>query len=375
MNFNHSVEQINIEAQVQAICDQYCTDAHEAELDKTGCFPHDVFQALAQNGLLAIWPTAAKGSGFLAGCTLNETLSRHSSIASSIAFVNGICGAMLAAGGGNIAGVLLEKLQTGNINLAFALTENTSGSDPRNISTTGTPEGSDFIIDGHKKFTTGAREADYILTVVRTGDSETAGPGMSILAIQRDSPGIIVTPMNKIAGNAHASCEIQFNRVRVPQENLIGKENGALKILFLGSLVERLAVAASMLGCVKQAIDHIVSYLAERKSGGKSVSSHAVIKHQLADLITRYNAMRLMVYHAAWKADSGQDAVAEINMAKNFSVETGHQIVTEALRLAGGNSYLQEAYLYRLWRESTLGFYAGGTSEIIQNTIAKSLNL
>jgi acyl-CoA dehydrogenase len=373
MDFSLSPRQSEIRTLVEGIAARNCTEALEHARDLSGAFPRELYHELAQTGLLTLWKEAAAGQGMLDGCVLSEAMGRFSATGSSLIFVSGISAALITRGGSPIADRLLSGLQSGSLKLAFGLTESSAGSDANALATVAVRDGSDYLVNGGKRYTTGAHEADYILAVVRTTESSGLRPGLSILAVPTSASGVQVTPLNKIGGNAHASCTVRFDQVRVPADHLIGREDNAWNVLYLGALIERMAVAASAVGMAQRAYDEAVSYLKERHSGGRAVTSYQTIQHQLVDLAMRIQAMRSTAYYAAWFADTGADATAEINMAKVFCVEGAAQVITEAFRLCGGVSYLADSMLYRLWREASLGYFAGGTIEIARNAAARRL--
>jgi acyl-CoA dehydrogenase len=373
MDFSLSPRQIEIQNLVEGIAARNCTEAIEHARDLSGAFPEELYAELARTGLLTLWMEAATGQGMLDGCVLSETMGRFSATGSSLIFVSGISAALIARGGSPIANRLLSGLQSGSLKLAFGLTESSAGSDANALATVAARDGSVYLVNGEKRYTTGAREADYILTVVRTTEGSGQRPGLSILAVPTAADGIAVSPLDKIGGNAHASCTVRFDQVRVPADHLIGLEDNAWSVLYLGALIERMAVAASAVGMAQRAYDEAVRYLSERHSGGQAVTGYQAIQHQLVDLAMRIQAMRSTAYYAAWFADTGADATAEINMAKIFCVEGSAHVITEALRLCGGVSYLTDSVLYRLWREASLGYFAGGTTEIARNAAARRL--
>ncbi|NJO31751.1 MAG: acyl-CoA/acyl-ACP dehydrogenase [Rhodospirillales bacterium] len=373
MNFAPTPRQLEIRSLVDDIAARHCTEAQEQERDTTGSFPAGLYAELAQTRLLTLWKEAAAGAGMLNGCVLSEAMGRHSATGSSLIFVSGISAALIARGGSPIANMLLDGLEAGSLKLAFGLTECSAGSDASALSTTAVRDGSDYLIEGEKRYTTGARDADYILAVVRTGEPSGLRPGLSIVAVPTAASGVHITPLDKIAGNGHASCTVRFDQVRVSAEHLIGREDNAWSVLYLGAMIERMAVAASAVGMAQRAYDEAVNYLSQRHSGGHAVTGYQAIQHQLVDLAMQIQAMRSTAYYAAWFADNGTDATAEINMAKVFCVEGAAQVITEAFRLCGGVSYLADSVLYRLWREASLGYFAGGTTEIARNAAARRL--
>ncbi len=373
MDFAPTQRQQDIRQLVGEIAARHCAEPQERARDLSGEFPDGLYTELAQAGLLTLWKQAAAGKGMLDGCILSEAMGQHSATGSSLIFVSGISAALIARGGSPIAGELLKGLESGALKLAFGLTENSAGSDANALTTKATRDGGDYLVNGEKRYTTGARDADYILAVVRTTEQSGQRPGLSILAVPTKSAGLHIAPMDKIAGNSHASCTVRFDQVRVPADHLIGQEDNAWSVLYLGALIERMAVAASAVGMAQRAYDEAVRYLSGRESGGRIVTGYQTIQHHLVDLAMRIQAMRSSAYYAAWFADTGADATAEINMAKIFCVEGAAHVITEAFRLCGGVSYLADSVLYRLWREASLGYFAGGTTEIARNAAARRL--
>jgi alkylation response protein AidB-like acyl-CoA dehydrogenase len=375
MDFTPTDSQREIRAKVQAIAADHCSDEQERTRDLDGCFPDGLYRDLARSGLLTLWRHPASGTGMLDGCVLSEALGEVSATASSLIFVSGISAALITRGGSPIADTLLAGLETGDIKLAFGLTESSAGSDANALGSYAEAVGANFVINGEKRYTTGAREADFILAVCRTGDRSRARPGLSIIAVPGSSKGLTVEPLNKIAGNAHASCSVRLDNVTVPVEHLIGQEDNAWSVLYLGALIERMAVAASAVGMAQRAFDEAVLYLRDRHSGGQAVTSYQAVQHQLVDMAMQIQAMRSTAYFAAWRFDAGEDASAAINMAKVFCVETAGKVITEAFRLCGGISYLADSTLFRLWREASLGYFAGGTTEIARNAAVRGLGI
>jgi alkylation response protein AidB-like acyl-CoA dehydrogenase len=375
MDFTPTDKQRDIRDAVKAIAARHCSDEQERLRDADGHFPEDLYRDLAQSGLLTLWQHPASGRGMLDGCVLSEALGEASATASSLIFVSGISAALITRGGSSVAATLVSGLEAGNIKLAFGLTESSAGSDANALGTYAETVGGNFVINGEKRYTTGAREADFILAVVRTGDRTRARPGLSIIAVPGSSKGLRVEPLNKIGGNAHASCSVLLDNVTVPVENLIGQEDNAWSVLYLGALIERMAVAASAVGMAQRAYDEAVLYLRDRHSGGQAVTSYQAVQHQLVDMAMQIQAMRSTAYFAAWRFDAGEDASAAINMAKVFCVETSGNVITQAFRLCGGVSYLADSTLFRLWREASLGYFAGGTTEIARNAAARGLGI
>lgn len=193
--------------------------------------------------------------------------------------------------------------------------------------------------------------------------------------VPRPSPGLHIEPLDKIAGNSVPSCRVIYDGVTVGLQGLLGERDRAWGHLMVGAGFERVLVAASCLGRATIVLEELLQFVRERKQFGRPIGDFQAIQHQLADIATDIEAMRWLVYHAAWRMDRGQPPVREISMAKLFCAERLNEIVNRGMRLLGGRAYLREHGMERHLRESFLGLYAGGTVEIQRNLIARQLGL
>lgn len=373
MDFSQTTQQQELLQIVQAITQVHCTEEQEADRDISPAFPAELFQALAKAGTLNLWATAIRGGGFLNACLVGEALSLKSSTASNLYSINGACAAMMAFAGGELSQALLASLGEGKAMFSFALTEATGGSDISENSATATLDGDEFVINGEKLFTTGAKDASHIVTALRTDPTGSPRRGTSLIIIPRPAEGLKERVLDKVAGNSVATCRLSFNNVRVKNSHLLGDLNNAWPILGVGAQVERLIVASAAIGLAQRAYDEVKRYLETREQSGKMIAEHQSIRHQFADMATQIEAMRWMTYRAAWMADQRMPCQTEVNMAKCFATEQSNLVVNQAMRLAGGRSYLLGDVLNRTWREASLCYFAGGTGELQRDAIAQSL--
>jgi alkylation response protein AidB-like acyl-CoA dehydrogenase len=379
MDFHFSAEQSALRDHVSRFCEEHCTEAQEARRDREPEYPSALHQALADAGILGYClPEACggRGGGTVELCIINEELARFSTSATNILFINGICGALIALGGNPAQKELyLSGIAEGRLRFAFALTEPEAGSDAAGIQLRAVNDGEGFVLNGTKLYTTGAADADFILTVARTSMDGKASRGTSLLIVPRKSAGLAVTALDKIASNDVASCQVEYRDVRVGRDACLGGESQGWSLLMLGGGLERLSVAASCVGLGRAALAETFAHVSARKQFGQPIGQFQAVQHQIANMATRIEAMRLMTYSAAWKVAQGLPAIKEVSMAKVFASEGINEIVTFGMRLLGAKSYLADTPMPRRLRESMLALYAGGTSEIQRNIIAKSLGL
>lgn len=334
-----------------------------------------VRRELAAAHVFDLWTQPPGEHYLLEAAEVARALAYEGGTAAELYFINGVCGAMMAGSGNPAFQPYLEALRAGEASYAFALTEPEAGSDAAGIQTQARREGGDYVINGRKKYTTGAMLAHRIMVVARTEPDGKAKSGTSLILVPNDAKGLTVTPMTKSTGNAIATCELEFDNVRVPVEERVGEENAAWPSLQLGGLLERLVVASNAVGIAQRAYDALTAWLSEREQFGQPVGQFQVVRHKVVDLAAAIEAMRWLPVRAAWMADRGENAIAQINLAKLFCVEQGHRVLTDAFRLAGGRSYLKDDVFNRAWREGALGFFAGGTLEIQRETAARAMRL
>lgn len=201
--------------------------------------------------------------------------------------------------------------------------------------------------------------------VTRTDHDAKHSQAMSVFLVPRQSDGLTITPMAKVADNAYASCELRLEFVRVEDDLLLGGERGlnrAWSSLRLTGGMERLCVAASCLGLSRAILEDALAHAHERRQFGQPIGQ--AIQHRLVDMAIAVESLHWLTYAAAWKADQGQDAGKEISIAKSFAAESVNKLVLDGMRILGGEGFLSETRMARYQREALLSLYAGGTTEI-----------
>ena len=352
--------------------------------DRDNHFPRDVFAKLCALGVAGLTvPEEYGGAGrdITATIMVIEELSRRS-MAVAVPFIMCAC-----YGGMNIDEVgsteqkaaLLPKLAAGELLFSYGITEPDAGSDVASVRTTARREGNGgtVVINGAKRFCTGANIADYIYAVVRSDSDAPRYKNISIVLIPTDAPGITVEHQNAMGMKGAATCDVTFEDVEVPAENIISGEegwnNGWGKIVGPGLDVEKIEVAAMALGVASAALDDAWDYAQERRQFGKPVSAFQSIRHMLATMATEIHAARLMVYHASRLRDAGEPYQMEGSMAKLFASEMAMRACDKALQMHGGYGYTKEYPVERMYRDVKLCEIGEGTSEIQRLIIARNL--
>ncbi|MGB7594894.1 MAG: acyl-CoA dehydrogenase [Erysipelotrichaceae bacterium] len=267
----------------------------------------------------------------------------------------------------------LPKLNRGEWLGAFGLTEPNAGTDAAGQQTVAVKDKDDYIINGSKIFITNAGYADVYIIFAMTDKSQ-GTRGISAFIMEKDTPGFTVGKKEKKMGiRGSSTCELIFNHVRVPKENLLGNEGMGFKIA-MGTLDGgRIGIAAQALGIAQGAIDESIAYVKQRKQFGKPIAAFQNTQFVLADMQTRTEAARLLVYRAALAKDSGKPYSTEAAMAKLYASETAMEVTTKAVQLFGGYGYTRDYPVERMMRDAKITEIYEGTSEVQRMVIAGTL--
>src|SRR5262245_47631738 len=269
----------------------------------------------------------------------------------------------------------LPIMATGEKRGAICLSEPHAGTDLQAIRTTAERRGDDYYINGSKMWITNARRAELMLIMVKTDrDAKPAYTGISAF-IGEKGPGVTVSrDIDKLGYKSLETCELLFEDFRVPAENLIGgREGEGFKHVMTGLESERINVAARGLGIARASFEEAIKYSQQRQTFGKPICEHQAIQLKLADMATKIEASRLLVYAAAEKKDRGERCDLEAGMAKLFATETAQECSLESMRIFGGNGYAKDFPVERYYRDAPLLIIGGGTNELQRLVIARNL--
>jgi acyl-CoA dehydrogenase len=250
-----------------------------------------------------------------------------------------------------------------------------AGADPRNHAGAGADPrsgaGDRYIVNGSKTYITSGVRADFVTTAVRTGDGE-----ISLLVIDKSAPGFTVTRrLEKLGWHCSDTAELSFVDTPVPAANLVGPEGTGFLQLMRHFASERISLAVQAYATAQRCLDLTLAWTKERTTFGRPLSSRQVIRHRLAEMARRVDVARTYVRHAAMRVASGEPLVTEVAMAKNTAVEACDYVVDQAVQLHGGFGYLRDAEVERHYRDARIMGIGGGTTEIMNEIIAKRLGV
>ena len=352
--------------------------------DRENHFPRQVFDKLAALGMMGLTVDedhGGAGRDIQATMIVIEELSRRS-LAVAVPYIMCSCYAgmnLTECGSEKQKRELLPKVAAGEILFAYGWTEPDVGADLASVKTTAVRDGDEIVINGSKRFCSGAGISDYIYALVRTGPAAERYRNLSIVLIPPTTPGVDITGIDCMGMKGAATTDVAFTDVRVPASNIIGGEAGWNRgwdfIVGSGLDVEKLEVAAIALGIASAAYDDSWDYVQERRQFGKIIATNQSIRHTLADMRTALYGARLMMMHAAWLAQQGKVCRLETSMAKLHLCEVGKKLSLDAQTIFGAYGYAKDFDIERYVRDSLLLPIIGGSAAIQRNNIVNWMGL
>ena len=354
------------------------------EWDEKDYFPADIFAKLAELGVLGLTvPEEYGGCGpnIPATMAVIEELSSRSMAVCS-AFIQATCYAamnILEVGSLEQKNELLPQVVAGKMMFAYGITEPDVGSDIASVRTKAVIDGEEVVVNGSKRFCSGSAFSNYIYTIVRSGPVEERYKNLSIVLIPPNASGVTVEYQQTMGIKGAGTADITFENVRVPIANIVGGldawNQGWSKIVGPGLDVEKIEVAAMALGTARAAVEDAWAYSQERVQFGKPISSMQSIRHMLAEVKTKLEACRLMVYQAATLIGTDTDTSVPTSMTKLFVTDTAVEIVLQCQRVMGAYGYVREYAMERYVRDALGMAIIGGSSAIQKNNICNRLKL
>jgi alkylation response protein AidB-like acyl-CoA dehydrogenase len=256
---------------------------------------------------------------------------------------------------------------------AYALSESGSGSDAFAMTTRAVDDGEAWVLTGRKLWITNGYEADVFI-VFATVNPEAGYRGITAFIVERGSAGFTVGKKeDKLGIRASSTCELLFDDCRVAREQVLGEVGKGYKVAIETLNEGRIGIGAQMIGLARGALDHAIGYTKERKQFGKPIAEFQAVQHQLARAATDVHAARLMVYEAARLRDAGRPFLTEAAMCKIFSSEVAERTTSLAVNLFGGNGFVKDYPVEKLFRDAKIGQIYEGTSNLQLQTIAKQI--
>ena len=259
--------------------------------------------------------------------------------------------------------------------LCLGITEPDAGSDVAGIKTRAVADGDEYVINGSKTFITNGHRADVIVLVTKT-DPDAGYDGFTLFLVPMDLPGVIrEKKLEKLGMHASDTALLAFQDVRVPSTAVLGELGKGFYEIMWELQGERLIGAAGCVAGAQAAFDRTLQYAQERKAFGRSIGHFQVIRHKFAEMATKIETARQMVYTTAWRFQNGEYPVREISMAKLYAARIAVEVADECIQIHGGNGYMKEYGIERVWRDMRLNRIGAGTDEIMLDVIGRSYGL
>jgi alkylation response protein AidB-like acyl-CoA dehydrogenase len=345
------------------------------DMDERGRIPQALIDKLFALGVMGIEiPEEHGGSGasFFHSVLAVEALSRvDPSIAVLVDVQNTlVINALQCWGSTELRNAYLPKLASTVVG-AYALSEAGSGSDAFALVTRATARGDQWLLSGRKLWITNAFEAGVFI-VFATVDPAAGYRGITAFVVERGATGLSLGKKeDKLGIRASSTCEVILEDCRVPKKNILGDIGKGYKVAIETLNEGRIGIGAQMVGLAQGALDHTIAYIKERRQFGKSIAEFQAVQHQVARAATDLEAARLLVYNAARLRDAGQPFLAEAAMCKLFASEVAERVTSLSINLFGGNGFVKDYPVEKLYRDAKIGQIYEGTSNLQLQTIAK----
>ena len=355
---------------------------HADEWEAAGRMPKTLWRRMGELGFFGIEYDEKYGGGggdFLTSAVLHEECARAR--CGSFAMAVGVHTDMASphlywTGSEALKERFLPAICRGETLTAIAVTEPGGGSDVAALRTRAVRDGDHYVINGSKMFITNGATADLVFVAARVAGGDTAKRhrGISMFLVERATPGFTVSrTLDKMGMRASDTAELSFADVRVPAENLLGREGVGFYEVMRVFQRERLVAGLHAVAMADRALEDTIAYVRERQAFGGPLSDKQVVRHKLADLATRIEAGRWLTYAACVKFAAGEECVREITMVKLYTAEMVNWVAYDCVQLHGGYGYMREYAIERFARDARLMTIGGGTSEIMRDIIAKAI--
>ncbi|MDP6569800.1 MAG: acyl-CoA dehydrogenase [Candidatus Marinimicrobia bacterium] len=348
------------------------------ERDEKKIWPREGISQMADLGFMGMMTDPQYNGGgmdTISYALAMEEISRVDASAAVVMSVNNslVCYLLEKFGSQFIKEKYLSQLATGKKIGAFSLSEPQSGSDASNMRTIAKREGENYLLTGTKNWVTNGINSDFVIVFAITEKGE-GHKGISCFLVEKGLDGFEAgKPENKLGIRASDTCELYFDNVKVPVENLIGNEGEGFKIALATLDGGRIGIASQALGIAQASLDASISYSKERIQFGKPIAVNQEIQFKIADMAMEIEASRLLIHKAAWMKDKKQNYGHVASMAKVYASEAAMRASTQCVQIHGGFGFMRESGIERLMRDAKITQIYEGTSEIQRVVIARAL--
>jgi acyl-CoA dehydrogenase len=379
VDFTEHADHRAIRRAVRELCQRFDDDywmRHEADHE----FPWEFYRAMAEGGWIGIAMPEEYGGG---GQGITEASIVLEEVAATGACMNGASAVHLSIfgmhpvvlhGSDELRRRILPRVASGELHVAFGITEPDAGVDTTSISTRAVRDGDGYVVRGRKVWTSKALESDKVLLLTRTTPKEQCAKpaqGMTLFVADLHDPAVTINPIAKLGRNAVTSCEVIYDDLRVAEADRVGEEGKGFHYLLDGLNAERVLIAAEALGVGRAALRRAVAYAKERVVFGRPIGQNQGIAFPLADAHARLRAAELVIREASWRLDARLPAGEQANTAKYLAADAAYAAADRAVQTHGGFGYASEYHVERYFREARLQRLAPLPQEMVLNYLAE----
>ncbi|MGC9060588.1 MAG: acyl-CoA dehydrogenase family protein [Thermoplasmata archaeon] len=379
MRFELTKEQEEFRSRIREFA-QTVIAKYAEENDRTGKLSPELIKKMGEAGYLGLTVPKEYGGHLVDtisyAIAIEEMAKVCASTAISVAVHSSLgCGTILLYGSEELKRKYLPDLANGKKIGAFCLTEPNAGSDAGALQTTAKEDGEEYVLNGEKTFILNGPIAS-VYTVFALTNPELKTKGISAIVIEKNTPGFTISHVfDKLGVRAAETAKLKFENARVPKANLLGKEGEGFKIALSCLDGGRIGVAAQALGIAEICLESAISYAKQRVQFGQPISKNQGLQWMIAEMATRIEAARLLVYNAAYHRDMGRRVTKEASMAKLFASQCAVNASSLCMQIHGGYSYMKEYPIERYYRDAKITQIYEGTSEVQRIVISNQLGL
>jgi acyl-CoA dehydrogenase len=358
---------------------------HASDWDEAGTFPRELYRKAAGVGLLGLgFPEEYGGTAgidYFHRLVASLELAQAGSGGVVASLMSHTIGSppVVTFGSDELKRRVLPLVLAGERIAALAITEPSGGSDVAALRTTAVRDGDHYVVNGEKTFITSGLRADYLTVAVRTDPEARGARGLSLLVVEGDTPGLTRSPLAKMGWWSSDTAHLRFENCRVPAANLLGPEGAGFLAVMQNFNAERFALAASAVGFAWVCYQEALGWARERRTFGKRLADHQVVRHRLVDMLASIEGARAMLEETAWRLDRSPpgDAalIASICMLKNVATRSMQFCADAAVQTLGGMGYMRGTRSERIYREVKVNMIGGGAEEIMKELAARQLGL
>jgi len=380
MDFGFSEEQQLLRDNVRKLMDRHAPPDYVARHDRDKTYPYELYDAWVDAGLFRL--PFPENVGGLGGSVIDLAIAAEEIAYTSADFYMAFAGGVFCAlnivrkGSPEQIARWIPRLLTGETRMAISISEPDAGSDVGAMRTSAKRKGDGWIINGQKLWCSGAGVRDTLISVyVKTDLKAGHRHGMSLFLIENDAPGLQCRKLDMLGRHCTGTYELHFDNVYADDDRLVGGVNKGWDCVLSGLQVERIMSAAGNVGAARAVVDIATGYAKERHQFGRPIGSNQAIAHMLAEMATKVEAARALMWQAAWKVSTGADALREISMAKLLASETYVEVANHGMQILGAYGYSMELPMQRHLRDARGATIAAGTSQMQRNLIANLMGV